>query len=178
MKWYTHAAIGANAIWLTRIFDTPSHISIFYAVLGAFAALLPDIDAGGGGTRGAKIHYIGFGILGVFKGIYRHRGFFHSFISVVLVFCLLIPITIVYDPLFPVVFCAGYASHLFIDSWNAGMQFFYPLKKDVTFVPRLFRFRVGSSGDDLFFLIGVFSLVIFIFTYWTELVSSNLLFVG
>lgn len=83
MTWYTHAAVGANAVWLTALFGEPTRYASFYIMLGAFAALLPDIDAS---WRGAKIHYVGGGILGIFKGVFRHRGFFHSVICINLLF--------------------------------------------------------------------------------------------
>ncbi len=174
MKWYTHAAIGANAVWLTVLFGEPTQTAILYTAVGAFAALLPDIDAGWTGSRGAKIHYIAGGLFGIFKGLFRHRGFFHSFLSIVLLFCALIPLAWMIDPLFPLIFTAGYASHLFIDAWNGGMQWFYPLRKDLTFVPKFFRFRVGSAGDDLFFLLGVWGLILFVFMHWSTFASANL----
>jgi membrane-bound metal-dependent hydrolase YbcI (DUF457 family) len=166
MKWYTHAAIGANAVWLVALDQSVTSGVLLYAALGAFASLLPDIDAGWSRTSGAKIHYVAHGIFKPFMGAFRHRGFFHSFLCVTLLFCAAIPLAFLIDPYFPLVLTAGYASHLVIDSWNGGMQTFFPWKKDVTFVPKLFRFRVGSLGDDLFFLLGIAGLVVFIFSYW------------
>lgn len=170
MKWYTHAAAGANVVWLTTLFGEPTQASAFYIALGAFAALLPDIDAS---WRGAKIHYVAGGILGGLKGVFRHRGFFHSFICIDLLFLLTLPFGWFYDPFIPLIITSGYASHPFIDCWNAGMQWFYPLKTNVTFVPKFLRFRVGSSGDTLFFVMGVLGLVVFVFSYLPILTAMD-----
>ncbi|MCA9384656.1 MAG: metal-dependent hydrolase [Candidatus Magasanikbacteria bacterium] len=165
MQWHTHAAIGANAIWLTALFGDASQAPIVYLTIGAFGGLLPDIDAGGGKSYGAKIHYIGGGIFKPFQNVFRHRGFFHSFMCIVLVFCLSTPLAWFIDPFVPMVLTAGYASHIVIDNWNCGLEFFYPLKKRVTFVPKWMQFRVGSIGDNLLFLLGVFGLVAYILTH-------------
>lgn len=167
MKWYTHAVIGANAVWLVPLFADVSSATMIYAALGAFGGLLPDIDAGWAGTSGAKIHHIGYGIFRPFRGLFRHRGFFHSQLFVTIFFCALIPTAFFIDSFFPLMLTVGYASHLLIDFWNCGMQYFYPMRREVTFVPKIFRFRVGSTGDDLFFLLGIFGLLFFIFSHWS-----------
>lgn len=174
MKWYTHAAIGANAVWLTTLTQDVTSGTLLLAVLGAFASLLPDIDAGWGKTSGAKIHHIGYGVFRPFRGMFRHRGFFHSLLCVAVLFCVTLPFAAILDPYVPIVFVAGYASHLVIDAWNGGMQYLYPLKKDFSFVPKFLRFRVGSSGDDLFFILGIMGIVAFIFLHWSAFLIQNI----
>lgn len=166
MKWYTHAAIGANAAWVLMLGERITSSAVFFLALGAFASLLPDIDAGWAGTSGAKIHHIGYGIFRPFRGAFRHRGFFHSFLCITILFCLSIPLAFWIHPFVPVVLTLGYTSHLFIDAWNGGMQYLYPWKKDLSFIPKWMRFRVGSFGDDAFFLLGIMGIVAFVFAHW------------
>lgn len=165
MQWQTHAVVGANAIWLTVLFGADAQAPALLMGIGAFAGLLPDIDATGGKSYGAKIHYIAGGILKPTLNVFRHRGFFHSFLAVALAFSCTIPLAYFVDPFAPAVFALGYASHLFIDNFNCGMEVFYPLKKRVTFVPRFLQFRVGSAGDQLFLLIGILGLYLYIQRY-------------
>lgn len=169
MQWQTHAAIGANAVWLVPLLSRVDEKTPLFLALGAFGALLPDIDAA---QRGAKIHFIAGGVFGGMKGMARHRGFFHSFISICLVFCVSLPFGLWIDPMIPLVVTLGYASHLFIDQWNMGMQFFYPMRQYVTFVPSMLRFRVKSSGDMLFMMLGVFGIVAFVLKYLPVMMTT------
>jgi hypothetical protein len=67
MTWRTHVAVGLNALWIAP-FISPIDKSILILIpLAAVASLLPDIDATG---TGAKIHYIGKGFFGMFRGLF------------------------------------------------------------------------------------------------------------
>lgn len=168
MTWQSHAVVGANAVWLLAAFGAVDRYAPVYVAIAAFGALLPDIDAGGSqskGKFGAKIHYLGKGVLKPFIGVFRHRGFFHSFVFITLLFAMSIPLAFFLGTFTPLMLTTGYASHLLIDQWNGGMQFFYPWKKDVSIVPRAWRFRVGSAGDWAFLFLGAAGLLLFFFVH-------------
>lgn len=74
MTWRTHSVVGANAVWLTTITGVDQW-SIVFIVIGGFVALIPDIDA-----TNARIHYMFGKIFSLFRGVFVHRGFFHSFL--------------------------------------------------------------------------------------------------
>lgn len=149
----THAMVGANAIWVAYFLGAVDQSAPLLVAAGALAALLPDIDARG---RGAKIHYMFKGVLGAFKNTFRHRGFFHSFLATLIVFLISMVTLWRFNPLLPVIVTLGYVSHPIIDAFNAEVQYFFPLPKFMSFVPKSFRFRVGSAPDfGIFFLASI-----------------------
>ncbi len=163
MTWRTHAVVGANAVWVTALFSSVDATALGLLAAGAFAGLLPDIDASG---RGAKIHYIADGSLGMFKGVFQHRGFFHSILAVAL---LLIASTLLltnYHPLLPLVLTLGYASHPIIDGFNTvGVRYLFPKRKMYNLVPKFFRTPVHGFADQLFFLLGCMGVVLFVVSH-------------
>jgi membrane-bound metal-dependent hydrolase YbcI (DUF457 family) len=166
MTWRTHIAIGANSIWLASL--APADASIFVLLPAAMlASILPDIDAAGGG---AKIHYIGYGVLGAFRGMsgkyFHHRGIMHSvFISLIL-FLILFLVNYFFlgnsFPLLPYVFFLAYLSHPIIDGFNAGVGFFYPLdRKKYALLPYRMLSPLKGFTDNLLFFIGIFGILLF-----------------
>jgi len=137
--------VGANAVWIAYALGAVDRYAFVLALAGAIAALLPDIDASG---RGAMIHYKFHGIFGMFKNTFRHRGFFHSLLAMWIVFILSLILLFNIYPLLPFAILFGYASHPFIDAFNAPVQYLYPHKKFFTFIPKWLRFRVGSGPDN------------------------------
>ena len=75
----THALVGANAIWILVLSGQIDAYAPLLILVGAIGGILPDIDA-----NRATIHYKMGGIFGIFKGVFRHRGFFHSWLVLVL----------------------------------------------------------------------------------------------
>lgn len=158
MSGYTHAAVGANAVWIAVFLGVViDERAIIFVVAGALAALLPDIDA-----RNAKIHSVGGGVLSVFRGAFAHRGFFHSMLAVGMVFVLSFVFLREHHFLLPYVITLGYASHLFIDGFNfKGVQYFFPFKKMFHVVPKFLASPVRGIADQLFFVVGASGIALF-----------------
>lgn len=183
MMWYTHASIGANAIWLTLLIG-PAHLySPFLLMIASFASLLPDIDG-----KDAKIQhfrYIGKPLKAFGKASY-HRGFFHSPLATVLIAipCLFIE---PYVQGFTIAFVGGYFSHIIIDAFNKtrGIPFLYPYKKaDYYLLPKKWRSEPNEKPNIFLFWLGTIGMVTFLllwreaaaewfFNNWTE--TSGLL---
>lgn len=159
----THAIVGANAAWIAVLFGSPDS-GIFLALVGAIAGLLPDIDAGT-----AKIHFLGGSVLGAFRGIFKHRGFFHSILATLGVFFVSFFFLTQYHPLLPFVATLGYFSHLVIDSLNfTGVPYLFPLPVKFRFLPRFFRSPVRGFTDQILFIAGVLGLLLFLLQQYQE----------
>jgi membrane-bound metal-dependent hydrolase YbcI (DUF457 family) len=155
--------IGANAVWIAAYFGQIDQWAFVLMAAGAFAALLPDIDAGG---RGAKIHYVGGGILKIFRGWFQHRGFFHSFMAVWLVYIAAVALTAAYHALLPAVIATGYASHLVIDAFNRkGARYLFPVPNFIAPVPKIFTAPVKGWTDYAFFALGLYGIFRFVSLY-------------
>lgn len=151
MSGHTHAILGANAAWLAVLAGVDSSLVLFLAV-GAVAGLLPDIDA-----QAAKIHFIAGGIFGVFRGVFKHRGFIHSLLFTAILFLVAHIALRQYHPILPVVIGVGYLSHLLVDGFNKkGVPYLMPFsKKRLHLVPKILRTPVGGLLDQLLFIGGV-----------------------
>lgn len=167
MSGKTHAIIGANAVWVASLFGQVDQNIALLIAAGALSALLPDIDA-----RQATIHYLGHGVLGMFKRVFRHRGFFHSILATMIIFLLSVVFLQEIHPLLPIVITIGYASHPLIDAFNAEVQYFFPYPRFMSFIPRPLRFKVNSPGDHLFFIAGTLGILLFFFLHLTEIQSA------
>lgn len=158
MTWKTHALVGANAAWIVALYPAAAPNIFLLLAAGALGGLLPDIDAGT-----AKIHFVGGGTLGFFRGIFQHRGFFHSLPATLIVFVLAYSFLSVYDPFLPWVLALGYVSHCVIDAWNySGVQFLFPWRVKFHLLPHLLRSPVKGFTDQLLFVVGCAGLVIFL----------------
>ena len=163
MTWQTHVAIGANAAWLTALSGQTHEWSLLMLAVGAFASLLPDLDAVG---SGAKIHYVGGGIFSMFKNSFRHRGFMHSLVAGMLI--LLVSVLFVgrINPFLPGVIVLGYISHPFIDGLNlTGVQYFFPSSRKFNVAPRFLRSPVRGWADQLLFVLGTMGVISYIFLF-------------
>lgn len=152
MKWYTHAAVGANTAWLSVIFGSANESTLLLVVAGSFAALIPDIDA-----TSAKIHYLAGGVLGVFKdkrsGIFQHRGIWHSIFATLVVFVLSFVFLRDINEWLPLVIALAYFSHPLIDALNTSVGFLFPFyNKRINIVPRILRSNVGGPVDTALFI--------------------------
>ncbi|MBI4437900.1 metal-dependent hydrolase [Candidatus Uhrbacteria bacterium] len=163
MTWRTHAVVGANAVWITAFFSSVDATAFGLLVAGAFAGLLPDIDAS---ARGAKIHYVAEGTFGMFKGVFQHRGFFHSLLAVATVFLLSFWFLRAYHPFLPAILALGYASHPIIDGFNTvGVRYLFPKRERYNLIPKLFRTPVHGFADQLFFIAGSLGIALFVLSY-------------
>jgi membrane-bound metal-dependent hydrolase YbcI (DUF457 family) len=172
MTWRTHIAIGANAIWIAGIAGAIDQSIIVLLPAAIIASLLPDIDASAG--PGAKIHYVGGGILGGFRGLFwgkyfHHRGLMHSFFVAALWFIILTIIFFNSYPLLAPIFTLSYLSHPIIDGLNSIVGYLYPfVHKRFALVPRAFYSRVGGPIDTLLLFIGAFGIVLFFAVFYSS----------
>src|SRR5947209_4458834 len=139
MTWRTHVAVGTNAIWLAGLFGKADESILVLLPVAVIASLLPDIDA-----VTAKIHFIGGGVLGIFRGsfygkYFHHRGLMHSLFVTLIFFVILWIFFRNSIPLLPYVFALSYFSHSLIDGLNTGVGYLYPFKRKMySLVPRFF----------------------------------------
>jgi len=169
MSWRTHAILGANVAWLAAAVGGIDQYAIYWPVVGALAGLLPDVDA-----SSAKIQYMGGGILGMLRGVFEHRGFFHSILIVLLIFVFCFLFLAQVHPLLPLVLTLGYASHPLIDGLNRpGVKFLWPLKYKIRFVPRNLSPRVDGLVDQGIFFVGVLTLALFVLTVYYPFIKSS-----
>ena len=177
MTWKTHVMVGSNSVWLLVPFGKIDNTILLYLPLAAFASLLPDIDA-----TSARIHYIGHGVLGIFRGAFQgkyfhHRGIMHSlFITVVLgAIIALFTNNTIYN-LAPLIFISGYFSHIFIDGFNTSVGYLYPvITKRFALLPRPLLTPVKGTADNLLFILGALGLVLFLFLFRNDLTTINTL---
>lgn len=161
MKGYTHAAVGANVIWLAYF---TGHIDEYAPILMgvcAVAALLPDLDA-----PQSKIHILSQGFTRIFQPLFPHRTFFHS----VLFLCILTTVTTLttlqIHPFLPIAITVGYLTHPLIDALTpGGVEFLYPKRKRYGLVPRKYRVSVGGLVDTLLFVAGCGGVLLFLGTF-------------
>ena len=167
-------AIGTNALWLAPFFGRIDQSILILLPVAALASILPDIDA-----SAAKIHYIGGGALGIFRGVFygkyfHHRGIMHSLLVALIFFVILLIIFHATYPALPFVFTAAYISHSIIDGFNTGVGFLYPfVYKRFALVPKFLRSRVGSPIDVLFMFVGLAGILIFFLVFKDQFFPSQ-----
>lgn len=172
MRGTTHAVIGANVIWLPYLLGLT--IAPWYFLIGALAALLPDLDASESKIKNLKLGiYVGrskiwfkpFWLIAfVISKIFRHRGVLHSLILVLILsigLMLIIPREFSNITLMIIL---GYLSHLAMDALTkSGIEFLWPIKKRLGLLPKTLRVRTGGAIDTLLSLTGSVSLIIFLY---------------
>lgn len=165
----THAMVGANAVWFLALTDLAP--DPWLIPLGAFTALLPDLDASesmakhlevGFGTRRSRVAVKPLAPLAfVLSRLFRHRGWLHSWLAVVVVAGVSVLALGRYGPAYPLVATLGYLSHLAIDALTkSGIDFLLPLRSKVALLPKPFRVRTGGAVDMGLFLVGALTLVL------------------
>jgi len=153
----THAIVGANAAWLTVALGMVDKYSALFVAVGAFVALLPDIDA-----SDAKIHHIGKGILGGFRCVARHRTIFHSLLIVIIIFIVSFIFLQKFHPLLPWIITSAYLSHLILDALTKyGIELFYPFKRRFRLLPKKYSLKIKGLFDRSLFILGALTLVIY-----------------
>jgi membrane-bound metal-dependent hydrolase YbcI (DUF457 family) len=168
MTWKTHVAVGANAVWLTILTGQFDQKILIYLPVAILASLLPDIDA-----SSAKIHYIGHGTLGAFRGLFQgkyfhHRGLMHSlFVTAIFLFILTVIFKDSAYPAIPYIFAASYLSHPLIDGLNySKVGYFYPFTlRKFSLLPKVLRTQIGGPTDFLLLMLGIIGLLAFFFVY-------------
>jgi membrane-bound metal-dependent hydrolase YbcI (DUF457 family) len=179
MTWRTHAAIGSNSIWLAGLTGKVDESILILFPAAFIASLLPDIDAAGGG---AKIHYMGGGVLSNFKGMhgkyFHHRGILHSVLAALIFFSLFFWLNYFLlantYPLLPYVFALSYISHPVIDGFNfKKVGYFYPFSlKSFSLLPQPLLTRIKGFTDNLLFIFGIFGILLFFLLYANEFTSG------
>lgn len=158
----THAVVGANAAWIVALAGSGDGRLFLFVIIGALAGLLPDIDAGG-----AKIHHVAGGALGAFRGVFSHRGFFHSLLAVVIVWFVATLGLRQFHELLPAVVTLGYLSHLVIDGLNfKGTRYLFPWQREFHLVPKWLATPAGGIVDQLLMILGLASvLILFVISF-------------
>lgn len=174
MTWRTHVAIGTNAVWLMVFLPGNIRDILVYLPVAAIAGILPDIDA-----SGAKIHFIGGGVLGIFKGAFygkyfHHRGLMHSILASVVFFILLWAVFQNSYPLLAPIFAVSYFSHSVIDGFNTGVGYLYPfITKKFALLPKPLRSKVGGVMDVFLLFLGLAGLLLFLAAFSQQLRLSR-----
>ena len=150
-------AVGVNALWLAPFFGPIDKSILVLLPAAMLASLLPDIDA-----TAAKIHFLGGGVLGIFRGAFggkyfHHRGLMHSLPFAALIFIIIFIFFRVSYPALPYVVFASYFSHSIIDGFNTGVGYLYPfVNRRFALVPKFLRTPVGGAADNAFFFLAMF----------------------
>jgi membrane-bound metal-dependent hydrolase YbcI (DUF457 family) len=178
VTWRTHVAVGANAVWLTGLTDRLDESILVLLPAAIIASMLPDIDAAGGG---AKIHYVGGGILSNFKGMhgkyFHHRGIMHSFFMAGIYFAAIFLLNyFILDnsyPLLPYVFALAYLSHPIIDGFNTRVGYLYPFSLNrFSLLPKLLLTPIKGFTDNLLFILGIFGLLLFFLLFSNQFTAG------
>ena len=176
MTWRTHVAVGMNALWVAPLFGNVAQSILVLLPVALVASLLPDIDA-----SSAKIHYIGGGVLGIFRGsfygkYFHHRGLMHSLPITILLFIILLMVFWHSYPALPFVFALSYVSHPVIDGFNTTVGYLYPfLHKRFTFIPNALRTPVGGVVDNMLFFLALFGLLLFFVALKDQFIPAQLI---
>jgi membrane-bound metal-dependent hydrolase YbcI (DUF457 family) len=169
-------AVGANTLWLTTLGTVPPEVVAALIPITVLASLLPDIDTAG---SGAKIHYIGKGMFGIFRGMFfgkyfHHRGLMHSVTVTVILFIVLTIFFARSQPLVPPIISLAYFSHPLIDGFNTTVGYLYPFNtKRYAFLPRRYYIKVDSHGDNILFFIASASLLLFFWVFFQSLGTAS-----
>ncbi len=158
MRGPTHAlggAVAAAAFFLYIPF--PHHFSpLALAAVGGFAALLPDMDNSESTIENITI--AGFQPFNapawVIDKLFKHRGFLHSLLAVLLLIFLLLGFLARIPTEISVAIIVGYFSHLVLDALTpAGIPWFYPVENNFTLIPKILCITTGSFTEKIFFIV-------------------------
>lgn len=156
MMWYTHAAMGASAVWLLSLqsLDDPAVLPrlMVFCVAGA---LVPDLDAVESKIKHLKLMGIK-PLVPVSRAINRefgHRGLLHSLRGWLIWTALILPMSAVVGWLPVAALSLGYASHLAGDACTRTcIPLLYPKRNPFHLLPRRQRVVTGSEYEELFFV--------------------------
>jgi membrane-bound metal-dependent hydrolase YbcI (DUF457 family) len=160
MKGLTHLILGANTAWLLI---ATGFNPVILALVGAFGALIPDLDASDSTikhiqTKGIKPFYVFAEIL---SGVFGHRGFMHSILGLVAWSMLSAVAGTLWGYPTGMALFLGYTSHLLADSLTpSGIPFFYPRPRRFVLLPREFAIHTGSLLEEMIFFVLVGGLIL------------------
>lgn len=166
MRGPTHALAGAGtaAIFLA-IPGLQSTPLLLLSLIGAFAALVPDLD-----NSESTLENLRVGGIRIFKGpafiidkMFKHRGYLHSLLALALLAFVLLG----FFPILPkdvvIVILLGYLSHIALDSLTPiGIPWLYPLDHNFRLLPKILCITTGSLGEMAFFVLLVVLYAIFL----------------
>lgn len=152
MTWRTHAMVGISALWLLEPVPhllTSTNIGPL-AIIAAFGALLPDLDA-----AHSKIQALGLGTIQPFRPIGRlvhnawgHRGRLHSVLGLGGAGVLAIAIAARWGGLPALSLWLGYASHIAADMCTRSGVALLGGSTKFHLLPKPLRFVTGSLAED------------------------------
>lgn len=166
MRGITHAAVGANAVWIPVALGLTT--APWLILVGAFVALVPDLDASESRIKHLRVG----GRLGieplapvamVTSGVFGHRGFLHSLLVLMALLCggLFFSsqwLTVV------IVAIVAYASHIVIDMLTkSGVELFWPIRVRVGLAPKMLRVKTGGLVDTALSLLSTGGIIIFLY---------------
>lgn len=179
MKGTSHAIIGANSVWILALLPDFSWNPLLLAV-GAFGALLPDLDAsdakikhlevgyGKGKNRLAiKPFYLPSWII---SSIFKHRAVLHSLFTTIIVgfsgyylVQYLNQWVSFLNAEFWLVLMLGYLSHLLADGLTkSGVPLLWPWSHKFHLLPRSLCVKTGSLPENLISVLALAGVVIFV----------------
>lgn len=119
MMFITHAAVALFVgLVKIRLIPLPIDKYVFLGIV-VFSSLLPDIDTVSFISKKLKLRSLSF--------LFKHRGFFHSILS--MVSFMIIAFLVTGNPYYSLAVFIGFASHLVFDSLTKkGVAWFWPSK--------------------------------------------------
>lgn len=145
MKGETHITLGVatSVILLQRAGQLAPDVNAAIVVcLGAFAALLPDID------HDASMISRRVGLLGLPFRLLAHRGFTHSLAALALLYLALDALAV--PELFRLAVLGGYASHMLADAITVqGIGLLWPLGWRVRLLPGPLAISTGGVMEHI-----------------------------
>ncbi|MFA5052076.1 MAG: metal-dependent hydrolase [Patescibacteria group bacterium] len=183
MKGITHAAVGANAVWIPVLLGLTT--APWLVVVAAFVALLPDLDASESMAKhlrvGGKIGGVNVGIeplapvAMVTSGIFGHRGLLHSLLLMAILSCGAF-LFLKQSLSFVLVIIFSYASHIIIDMLTkSGVELFWPIRTRVGLLPKFFRVKTGGITDTVLLIIACGGVLAFLYSSLNEYQIHNIL---
>jgi len=141
MRGPAHVASGYLITGLTAsLFDINIFDHIPTMIFIGLFSLLPDID-----HSKSLIGRIFYPISRYIMKHYSHRTITHSFMAVIVVYCL----TSLISPRSGFLFTTAYISHLIVDMLTVqGVQFLYPFKKNACVMPSNPKYRFSSNNPN------------------------------
>lgn len=177
MRGVTHAAVGANVVWIPTLLG--STVAPWLIAVAAFAALLPDLDASdskikhlkfGGYIGKSKVTFKPFVPIAIMMStLFRHRGVLHSMLILAVLSVALLFLPFLTNDLWWIVMMA-YASHLALDALTkSGIEAFWPMKVRVGLLPKPLRVKTGGMLDMILLLLGTMGVVLYLYSIRPEI---------
>lgn len=166
MRGPTHALAGACTTLAFTAFPISHHYPLLIlSGVGAFAALVPDLD--GSESTIENLRILGFRPLKwpgfIVDKLFKHRGFLHSLLAVAILAFILLGFFPEVPKEFVITALLGYSSHLLTDGLTPlGIPLFYPLEWRVTFLPKILCITTGSLAEGMVFVALIVLYVIFL----------------